>query len=265
MTVAANEKTESRSQLIGMDNLGELSALRTEALDEALVSGPNEVTVTIPKTADASSVVRKGDGSGGLAYEYNGWQVGSAALSYNSLSFDVPTPSTVPVNYTEIIEETEPGIKGRVQVAFRKTKAFGKQAGKVLGSFGRNAGTAIKEFFQTLPEKFTWLKERIVWLIDWINENDIMAAAVGLLLLLILLPILGIAWARNARAEKIRKQRKKEREERIRIEKSIDSKPVSEIEAELRAELEKDRLERQQAIEEAREMHVEKAESTEEK
>ena len=92
-----------------------------------------------------------------------------------------------------------------------------------------------------------------------------MAAAVGLLLLLILLPILGIAWARNARAEKIRKQRKKEREERIRIEKSIDSKPVSEIEAELRAELEKDRLERQQAIEEAREMHVEKAESTEEK
>ena len=59
--------------------------------------------------------------------------------------------------------------------------------------------------------------------------------------------------------------REKEREERIRIEKSIDSKPVSEIEAELRAELEKDRLERQQAIEEAREMHVEKAESTEEK
>ena len=54
-----------------------------------------------------------------------------------------------------------------------------------------------------------------------------------------------------------RKQRKKEREERIRIEKSIDSKPVSEIEAELRAEIEKDRLERQQAVEEAREMHVE--------
>ena len=54
-------------------------------------------------------------------------------------------------------------------------------------------------------------------------------------------------------------------EENHIFEKSIDSKPVSEIEAELRAELEKDRLERQQAIEEAREMHVEKAESTEEK
>ena len=40
------------------------------------------------------------------------------------------------------------------------------------------------EASQTLPEKFTWLKERIVWLIDWINENDIMAAVVGLLLLL---------------------------------------------------------------------------------
>lgn len=73
----------------------------------------------------------------------------------------------------------------------------------------------------------------------------------GLILLLILIPILGIAWARNSKAQKIRKQRKKEREERIRIEKSIDSKPVSEIEAELRAEIEKDRLERQQAVEEA--------------
>ena len=70
---------------------------------------------------------------------------------------------------------------------------------------------------------------------------------------------------RRRYSAEVRKQRKKEREERIRIEKSIDSKPVSEIEAELRAELEKDRLERQQAIEEAREMHVEKAESTEEK
>ena len=246
VTVPANESTVTRSQLIGMDNLGELSALRTGAMDETLVSGPSEVTVTIPKTAEASAVERKGNGSGGLIYSYNGWQVGNTSLSYNSFSFDVPTPSTVPVNYTEIIEETEPGVKGMVQMAVRKTTAFGKTAGKAIG-----------EFFRTLPEKFTWLKDKILWLIDWINEHDIMAAVVGLILLLILIPILGIAWARNSKAQKIRKQRKKEREERIRIEKSIDSKPVSEIEAELRAEIEKDRLERQQAVEEAREMHVE--------
>ena len=246
VTVPANESTVTRSQLIGMDNLGELSALRTGEMDETLVSGPSEVTVTIPKTAEASAVERKGNGSGGLIYSYNGWQVGNTSLSYNSFSFDVPTPSTVPVSYTEIIEETEPGVKGMVQMAVRKTTAFGKTAGKAIG-----------EFFRTLPEKFTWLKDKILWLIDWINEHDIMAAVVGLILLLILIPILGIAWARNSKAQKIRKQRKKEREERIRIEKSIDSKPVSEIEAELRAEIEKDRLERQQAVEEAREMHVE--------
>ena len=34
VTVPANESTVTRSQLIGMDNLGELSALRTEAMDE---------------------------------------------------------------------------------------------------------------------------------------------------------------------------------------------------------------------------------------
>ena len=250
VTVPANENTRTRAQLIGMDNLGELSALRTEALDETLVEGPGEVTVTIPKTADASGVERKGDGSGGLTYSYNGWQVGSASLSYNSLSFEVPVPSTVPVNYTEIIEETEPGIKGMAQTALRKTK-------KTLSSFGKTAGNAAGDFFKNLSEKLSWVKDKILWLIDWINENDIMAAAVGLLLLIILIPVLVIAWARNARAQKIRKQRKKEREERIRIEKSIDSKPVSEIEAELRAEIERDRLERQQAVEEAREMHVE--------
>ena len=160
VTVPANESTVTRSQLIGMDNLGELSALRTETMDETLVSGPSEVTVTIPKTAEASAVERKGDGSGGLIYSYNGWQVGNTSLSYNSFSFDVPTPSTVPVNYTEIIEETEPGVKGMVQMAVRKTTAFGKTAGKAIG-----------EFFRTLPEKFTWLKDKILWLIDWINEH----------------------------------------------------------------------------------------------
>ena len=246
VTVPANGNTSTRSQLIGMDNLGELSALRTEALEETLVNGPDEVTVTIPKTADVSAVERKGDGSGGLVYSYNGWQVGSADLSYNSLSFEVPTPSKVSVSCTETIEETEPGIKGMTQAAFRKTKAG-------LTALGENIG----EFFGSFPEKLSWLKDKAVQLIDWINENDIMAAAVGLVLLIILLPLLCIAWARNSRAQKIRKQRKKEREERIRIEKNIDSKPVSEIEAELRAEIERDRLERQQAIEEAREMHVE--------
>lgn len=133
-----------------------------------------------------------------MIYSYNGWQVGNTSLSYNSFSFDVPTPSTVPVNYTEIIEETEPGVKGMVQMAVRKTTAFGKTAGKAIG-----------EFFRTLPEKLAWLKDKILWLIDWINEHDIMAAVVGLILLLILIPILGIAWARNSKAQKTESSGKK--------------------------------------------------------
>ena len=66
-----------------------------------------------------------------------------------------------------------------------------------------------------------------------------------------------VRYSQKLFVDKAKRQQGKEREERIRIEKSIDSKPVSEIEAELRAEIEKDRLERQQAVEEAREMHVE--------
>lgn len=257
VTIPVTDKNKTRSQLLGMDNLGELSLLRAEELNELVMNGANEVTVTIPKNADISEVVRTSDGAGGLNYTYNGWNVGNVKLSFSPLTYQVPTPSTVPLTYTEIIEETEPGIKGVAQVAFRKTKAFGKTAGKEIVKFGKKAKDALVDFGKHVPGWLSGLKDKGQELIDWLNENDIMAAVMGLILLIILIPILVVVWVRNVRIQKIRKMRKKEREERTRIESAIDSKSVSEIEAELRAEIERDRLERQRAVEEARNMHVE--------
>lgn len=243
---------KTRAQVMGMDTLGELRLLENSDLQETVLKSSQEVLVTVPKGADVSDIVRSTDENGVLNYAFNGWNVGSTQLSVSSLNFEVPTPKTVALTYTEIVEETEPGIKGVIQVAYRGTKSLGKNVMAAASDLAEK----IPEAASNVPGWLQNIKNSFLDLVDWLNENDIMAAVLGMLLLIILLPILAIAWARNSRTQKIRKLRKKEREERVRIEKNIDSKSVSEIEAELRAEIEKDRLERQQAVEEARKIHV---------
>ena len=82
-------------------------------------------------------------------------------------------------------------------------------------------------------------------LMDFIYDNDIMAAVVCFILILLLLPFLCVAFVRNRKSQKIRKQRKREREERIKREEDIDRKSVTQIELELREELAK--ISREQA------------------
>ena len=91
-------------------------------------------------------------------------------------------------------------------------------------------------------------------------DHDIMAAVVVFILILALLPILMIAYVRNRSSQMIRKERRREREARIRREEEIDSKSVQEIEAEIRGELEKERLKRER--EEARRLEAQKEEQT---
>lgn len=254
VTVSALDESKTRAQLLGMDNLGETSILRTDELNETVYKG-TETTVSIPKNADPSEITKSNNGKGGIDFKYNGWKVGNINITLSPLSYEVPTPKRVPLTYTEIIEETEPGVKGVMQVAVRNTKTYGKKAGEMIVKYAKIAKDGIVKFCKNLPGWFSLLKDKCMELIDWINQNDIMAALVGLILLIILLPILGIAWRRNAKAQKIRKTRKREREERTRIEKDIDSKSVSEIEAELRAYIEKDLQERKQALKEDGDMY----------
>lgn len=239
ISIPVIDENKTRCELLGVDYLGMLGTLRTEDLNQTAMKGEGTVKVSVPKGTDSSKVTCSGE-NGGFDYSFNGWNVGHSEASFSPLFYQVPVPQTVPLTYTEQ-EETEPGIKGMAQVAVRKTKAFGRE----LVKLGKSAGKAAGEFFEDIPGGLAGWKESLGDVMKWLNENDIMAAVLGLILLIILLPILGIALARNAKSQKIRKMRKKEREERTRIEKSIDSKSVSEIEAELRAEIERDRLERQ--------------------
>ena len=62
------------------------------------------------------------------------------------------------------------------------------------------------------------------------------------LLILLLIPLLVVAYIRDKNARLIKKEREQDEEERRKIEESIDNKSVQEIEAEIRAELEKEKL-----------------------
>ena len=245
MTVSIPNATMTRYQLLGIKGLGKLQELQNKELQKTIMTGDSKVTLSLPKGASLSDVTVKNNENGGVQYYYNGWEVGDAEFSFTSMDFEVDTPHYLDVDFKELHGVVDPGVKGVVQVVTRKAKAIFKVVKRT-----------VKDVIDKIPG---WLEdlEYLWWdLVDWVYENDIMMAVLGLVLLIILIPILIIAWTRNAKTVRIRKQRKKEREERVRIEQYIDNKSVSEIEAELRAELEKDRLERQQAIEEANRMHA---------
>lgn len=236
ISVDSFDKTEA--ELLGMGYLGELAELQPD-LQQKAVTIEGAKLVTLPKGADISDVQMTGQGNGKIGLTYHGWDVGGFSLKAAPLDYAVFVPKTVEVKVDEASREREPGLGGMVQVAVRETKEVGKSAGR---------------FFKQIPEKFPdWIetaREAGKSAADWVNEHDIFMALVGLVLLLILLPVLLITWGRNARIQKIRRQRKKEREERIRREEFIDQKSVSEIEEELRAELQKDWEERQRAVKE---------------
>ncbi len=237
------DKTEA--ELLGAGRLGELAGLQPE-LQQKVVTIEGSKLVSLPKGADISSVQLTGQGNGKIGLTYHGWEVGGFKLTAAPLDYAVFVPKTVEVKIDEDSRKLEPGFGGMVQVAVRETKKVGRSVGK---------------FLKQVPDKFPGWIETIRTagksVSDWINEHDIFMALVGLILLVILIPVLFITWGRNARIQKIRRQRKKEREERIRREEFIDQKSVSEIEEELRAEIQKDWEERQRAMEAANQAQTE--------
>ena len=246
ITISLPQPDITRAELLGMKTLGILGTLQNEDLKEKVFSGDAEIVLSVPKGTELSDLTTVLGEDGTVQYYYNGWKVGSGKAAFSSVDFKVPTPRYLDVDYKELHGIVDPGFKGVVQVVTRKTK-----------SIVRTVKRTTKDVIKKIPG---WLEdlEYFWWdLVDWVYENDILVAAIGLVLIIILIPFLALAWGRNAKTTRIRRQRKREREERVRIEEVIDNKSISEIEAELRAELEKDRLERQQAIEEANSMNSE--------
>lgn len=209
MTETVNEDASmKRSDLLGLVPFGEGRKLRDAVLDEQVVQIEGKTEVVLPKGADAGQLERT-ISAGNVNYCFGGWQVGKTSISFTPVDYEIPEPEA---------PETEPQ-----QAAAEIEKEMPETEEQDIW---RNAVSSVKNACYTAAE--------------WIYENDVFAALAVLVLILMLLPLLAIAYVRDRSSRKIRKARQREREERTKIEKEIDSKTVSEIEAELRANLERE-------------------------
>lgn len=226
-------------ELAGADYLSEVGCTYDTALSTKTFNVKKSLTLDIPSSLKTKDLDRTIGTDGRLWFSYQGWNLGSTAVTVSSLKdLEIKEPevsqtsaqTTAPS--TSDVQETESSIKDKIL-----------NAGKEL----------LQKLQPAVKEKATFLYEKEQTFEAWVTENDLAAAIIVFILILILVPVLVIAWGRNSRAKKIRRARKQEREERIRREEDIDVKSVSEIEQELREELAKE-MENRKRKEEEREL-----------
>lgn len=214
----------TRAELLGMSTLGEIGCLNKGELEEKALEGDSRILVSIPGTASETDAAGVLGNDMKLVYSYNGWSVGGEQLKLSSLDYKVPLPDAAEI---QRVEENRKNVKTGFEAVLEDVTQ-----------------TAQKIPAYLLEEAPKWIEgAKDVWyeLMDYIYDNDILAAVICFVIILILLPFLCLAFARNSKAKRIRKQRKREREERIKREEDIDRKSVKQIELELRQELLKDR------------------------
>lgn len=228
VTMEYNEAAITRADLLGMNTLGESGVLNQGDLSAKVLEGEEEVLLTIPNSADISEVTGTLGSNLNLEYSYHGWRVGGEQLVVSSMDYTVPTPDKSEIARLESIQvENKTGIEGIIQNV-------------------SNTAAKVPEYLtEEVPQWLGAVENAWYDLMDFIYDNDIMAAVVCFILILLLLPFLCVAFVRNRKSQKIRKQRKREREERIKREEDIDRKSVTQIELELREELAK--ISREQA------------------
>ena len=196
--------------------------------------------VTIPNKLKTGKLVRSMTGGNKVAYSYSGWEVGEETIYFNNPAFDVKQLTVSDHTIHEKTDSNRETDTGTLQ----PTKTPGKQSieEKVDGYMDNVA--------------FGFLN---IWTLfnNWVEQHELLSAGIGMLLILLLIPLLVVAYIRDKNARLIKKEREQDEEERRKIEESIDNKSVQEIEAEIRAELEKEKLIKEKEEQKKREAEAE--------
>ena len=217
--IPVEDANVTRADILGVNYLGKARELECASLKEKAVEVVSSVKVSIPKDGDVDQVVRTLGADGTLSYSYHGWPVSSTSLKFNGVNFEIAPPKVI----NKVVSTGENQSESETEAQDLLGKAEG-----MLKSAGQHIQTA-------------WT---VAW--EWVYANDVFMAVVGLVIIIALLPLVVIAYIRNRKSQKIRRQRQKEKEEMTRIEKDIENKSALEIEAELRAELERHKREQQE-------------------
>lgn len=183
--------------------------------------------ITLPYSAAADAityiVTEESANTRSFTYEYNGQPVGTASGKLNTLF--------VPV---QLAYEREPDIPAQ--------ETSDSSLGQLEG---------LDEVFAQTAELF---EEGVQFVSDYTAEHFVVVLAVGAVLLVILIIFIFVLVFRCTADARIRRMRRLEEKERQKREAEIEQMTTAEIEAELRAAMEQERLQRErerQAREEA--------------
>lgn len=246
-TVKLDSKEYDRSfyDIMGLKYFGEASEFQSPAWKQ-LAASNCKVSVTLPNTASLSELsyqlVEDNGREKVLSYSYNGYPVGVSQGTFGTISAPV---QTVVERDVEVQEVTASSSENKIQID------------------GLNDVLAqTTDFFDT---GYRMLTEY--------TENHVLTVLIaGIIVLVILILLIILLIFRCTSESRIKRRRKQEEKERRRREEEIERMTTAEIEAELRAVMEQERLRKEQeriaqaeaerAAEEARIME-EKAHETE--
>ncbi len=213
----------SFAHIMGMPEFGILecpdawkqSVYRVEK--EGLVSLPDSLSVSDLATSSADQEIR---------YSYEGWELGSARLSFT------PLPQEVTYSFKQQRDMTEVLIQAHEQQAHDELT--------------QTAQMAVSQ----LSEKTDYLYRSID---DYVKKNTMTVALIGVFILAILVILIIILIMRFTREARIQRRRIAEEKARLKVEEEIDRMSAVAIEEQLRgvmkaAEEEKKRIERKQQM-----------------
>ena len=234
--------------IMGIGYPGEVSHFQSDYWRQVPVTDGSGC-ITLPYTADASELsyqVTAADGNKKIfSYEYNGCPVGVSEGRFRSLAAPVLQPYLIRSDRVKETSKPAASSGGKIQI---------ESLDDVL-----DQTTAIFHTGYRMFEQYT-------------QEHPMAVLAGGAILLVLLILFIIVLIFRCTADSRIKRRRKQEETERRRREEEIERMTTAEIEAELRAVMEQERLRREQqriadeeaerAAEEARRMD-EKAHETE--
>lgn len=216
-------------EITGIEDAAELEKIRQADFSASPFEMAAETKVTLPAGVEASALKKTMDfTTQTLSYSYEGQVLGSIPFTYTG-QWETEAPTEV---QTEAVTETE---------AVRETNGA---AGTVSGVLGTIAGGALMLYSK---------------MDTFIEENTVIAAIIGAILLLIFVPLLLVAINRKRKYMKMMELREEDLKVRRLLEAEIERKSAAQVEAELRAEqlrqeLEEEKEKRRQQEKELEEM-----------
>jgi D-alanyl-D-alanine carboxypeptidase/uncharacterized membrane protein len=204
---------------MGLRYFGEASKYQSSVWNRSTGSGIR-IALTLPNTVSTEnlSYQETGESAGNkiLSYSYNGYPVGVATGSFGTIYAPV-----------QMIFEKQIEVPQSVAVSSEETTPVGSLNDVLVQT---------TEFFET---GYQMLAEY--------TENHVLAVLIaGIIILVILILMILILIFRCSSESRIKRRRKQEEKELRRREEEIDRMTTAEIEAELRAVMEQERLRREQ-------------------